>query len=249
MMSQYQPDVVVILGDLLDEGYVASDEEFFQYEEWFKDIYDVDPSTRILLAGDNDVGGEDEPIDIHKLKRHEKYFGPVNEIVTVKNWQFFKVNTLGFLRYEFTSQHEKNAMESLNTFMATALRKLDKNKHTLVFSHLPLRYWDAYFAVKVMNNIKPKAIFSGHDHKAKYRMYKTGIFSTEEYVQPTCSYRMGSIHMGIGVVILEENGSFHYTILKLPQRFFYLILYAVVSVLCLLYILLSVLCKIPRFNS
>lgn len=79
-----------------------------------------------------------------------------------------------------------------------------------------------------MNNIKPKAIFSGHDHKvgfykisknichnwksgilhwefcfqAKYRMYKTGMFSTEEYVLPTCSYRMGSIHMGIGVAIL-----------------------------------------------
>ena len=46
---------------------------------------------KIHLAGDNDVGGEAEALNLHNLRRHEKYFGPTNEIVSFNNWQFVKV--------------------------------------------------------------------------------------------------------------------------------------------------------------
>ena len=46
---------------------------------------------RIHLAGDNDIGGEAEPIEAHLLTRHEKHFGPTNEIIKFDNWQFVKV--------------------------------------------------------------------------------------------------------------------------------------------------------------
>ena len=65
------------------------------FKEWFDDIYTVPKSVkRIHLAGDNDIGGEGEPIETNKLTRHEKYFGPTNEIINFKNWQFVKVYAL-----------------------------------------------------------------------------------------------------------------------------------------------------------
>lgn len=239
-VNRVEPDVVVLLGDLLDEGYVSSDEKFLQYKEWFEDIYTVPSSVkRIHLAGDNDIGGESEPIEANLLTRHEKYFGPTNEIIKFNNWQFLKLSTLSFLRYfRFTTADERRIFDNLNMFMTSSVKKLDENKHTLVLSHLPLGYWDPHFALKVLNNINPRVIFTGHDHKPKYRMYKVGSFSTEEHVVPTCSYRMGTIDMGFGVAMLGENGSFHYTVLKLPRRYFFLYFYIVACTFSVLYIIL-----------
>ena len=40
--------------------------------------------------------------------------------------------------------------------------------------------------------------------QAKYKVYKSDRFSTEEHVVPTCSYRMGTLDMGFGVAILSK---------------------------------------------
>ena len=42
------------------------------------------------------------------------------------------------------------------------------------------------------------------DIQAKYKVYKSDRFSTEEHVLPTCSYRMGTMDMGFGVAILSK---------------------------------------------
>ena len=174
-LNRVKPNVVIILGDLLDEGLVASNEQFLQYKEWLEDIYAVPKSVkRIHLAGDNDIGGEAEPIEAHLLTRHEKYFGPTNEIFEFDNWRFVKLNTLSFLRYfRFTTEDERWIFNNLQTFVTSTVEKLDSSKQTVVLSHLPLGYWDPNFAIKVLRNIKPKVIFSGHDHKVKRsRTYK-----------------------------------------------------------------------------
>ena len=61
---------------------------------------------------------------------------------------------------------------------------------------------------QVMENKRFTVKFS--NFQAKYRMYKYGGFSTEEHVVPTCSYRMGTTDMGIGVAILGESNKFGY---------------------------------------
>ncbi|XP_028406418.1 LOW QUALITY PROTEIN: metallophosphoesterase 1 homolog [Dendronephthya gigantea] len=238
-LNQVKPDVVVILGDLLDEGYIASDDEFYQYKEWFEDIYRV-PETvkRIHLAGDNDIGGEDEPLGQTYSQGMRNILEQLIEVIEFNKWQFLKLNTLSFLRYfRFSIPDEKIIYNNLNKYMKSSPQKLDDNKHTIVLSHLPLHYWDPNFAIKVLNNVNPRILFSGHDHKAKYRIYKLPSFTTEEHVVPTCSYRMGTSDIGIGIAILGEKGSFQYTVLRLPGRYSFLYFYGVVGALMFLYIL------------
>ncbi len=43
----HAPDVVVYLGDLLDEGSKASNEEYETYYDRFKDVFRTSDSTRV----------------------------------------------------------------------------------------------------------------------------------------------------------------------------------------------------------
>lgn len=67
------------------------------FKDWFEDIYNIPATVKTIhLAGDNDIGGEAEPIESSLLKRHEKSFGPTNEVIKFKNWQFLKVSAFTY---------------------------------------------------------------------------------------------------------------------------------------------------------
>ena len=53
----YNPDVIVFLGDLMDEGSEGTDEELRGYVKRFHSIYDT-KAIKIYVPGDNDIGGE-----------------------------------------------------------------------------------------------------------------------------------------------------------------------------------------------
>jgi hypothetical protein len=47
---------------------------------------------KIFLAGDNDIGGEGpDYLSKPKVERFTKLFGPINEVINVKSFQFIKV--------------------------------------------------------------------------------------------------------------------------------------------------------------
>lgn len=41
------PHVVVFLGDILDEGSIATNEEYGRYMKRFYDVFNVDPSVKV----------------------------------------------------------------------------------------------------------------------------------------------------------------------------------------------------------
>lgn len=51
-------NLTIFLGDLIDEGYSASDSDFELYVKRFKNIFPVPESNALYLPGDNDIGGE-----------------------------------------------------------------------------------------------------------------------------------------------------------------------------------------------
>lgn len=51
-------NLTIFLGDLIDEGYSASDSEYEIYVKRFKKIFPVPDSKALYLPGDNDIGGE-----------------------------------------------------------------------------------------------------------------------------------------------------------------------------------------------
>lgn len=85
-----QPDVVIFLGDLFDEGSIANgDEEFMQYYHRFSSIFLELVSSQgtpvVVVPGDNDVGGEGHDMRaVHKTARFRKLFGG-NLVVSLKS--------------------------------------------------------------------------------------------------------------------------------------------------------------------
>jgi len=99
-----QPDVVVFLGDIMDEGHISSDEQFDADLSRFRSVFplpaeDLTPVT-VFVPGDNDVGGEGDPLLPDIVQRFERIFEPSIEPVTYKNIEFFKINKMTALFQE-----------------------------------------------------------------------------------------------------------------------------------------------------
>ncbi|RCN53473.1 Ser/Thr phosphatase family protein [Ancylostoma caninum] len=68
-----QPDLIVFLGDLFDEGLEASDTEIKWTISRFSDVFDSS-IPKVFISGDNDVGGEAEPVQSHLTTRFSHLF-------------------------------------------------------------------------------------------------------------------------------------------------------------------------------
>jgi hypothetical protein len=90
--SHVQPEVVVFLGDLIDEGTTATDSEFRRYHDRFKMIFKVCGGARaVYLPGESDIGGESETVKWETVQRFAKHFGKPNFVMNFKGLDFVKV--------------------------------------------------------------------------------------------------------------------------------------------------------------
>lgn len=172
-VSAYNPQVVVFLGDLIDEGSESDEETFKYHAERFKAIYDFrSVKTSIYIAGDNDVGGEGgDPITDEKIQRFKDRFPPkpvyifrgtsgvdissVDEALRNSNSE---VTTVEIIPVSLLTQKNPSEWGELNP----------PSKHTfrIVVSHLPvLTTQNSQFSVTVLSHVQPSVIFSAHDHK------------------------------------------------------------------------------------
>ncbi|XP_021925589.1 DNA polymerase beta isoform X2 [Zootermopsis nevadensis] len=204
------PHVVVFLGDILDEGSIATNEEYGRYMKRFYDVFNVDPSVKfVFLPGDNDIGGETEPLTIGKMERFQRTFRQ-SGIIQLGHTDMFKVNRLAYTipKLEINARH------------------LQGNRTRIVFSHLPLLLRPSSFVQQVVTQIHPHAIFTAHDHKSLHISanaetgeerfvevfppstgpvwnFQLNVGLVHELMVPTCSYRMGAVDMGFGVAAFE----------------------------------------------
>lgn len=97
-LAHTRPDIVCFLGDLLDEGSVASDEEFMRYVQRFKRIYEPLPDgVRVLhSAGDNDIGGETaaDVVTEEKVRRFGRNFHVADHVDVLNRTRVVNVNLL-----------------------------------------------------------------------------------------------------------------------------------------------------------
>ncbi|KAF5293011.1 hypothetical protein FQA39_LY13780 [Lamprigera yunnana] len=237
-----EPNVVIFLGDLFDEGSTATDEEFKIYLERFFTIFPKSNITYIWIPGDNDIGGEfTDFITANKIQRFNKGFAQ-DDIVVYKNIRFLKVNRL---------THQMPTAKNLTT----------TNFTNIILSHINILPLPTLFVDKVLDEFRPKVLFTAHTHKATIVTTKeesrndrlitpVNDHATELYrydlnqqniieaVVPTCSYRMGTSKIGYGFAVLESN-ILTYTVLWTPSRFLQLIIYGVCCILLLFYLLCS----------
>ncbi|KAK3703619.1 hypothetical protein QZH41_019164, partial [Actinostola sp. cb2023] len=208
--------------DLIDEGCTATDQEFLEYknalqlsllcvihfQERFQSIFYVpDGIHTIYLAGDNDVCGEGPDIlTSHNVERFTKYFGPVNDVINIKSYQFVKINTVSFLRFSPPAyKEEKPTYDSTLSFFRDISSHLRDGSTVILLAHVPLPYLPSNLYDKFLSKLKPKVSLAGHLHKdiqVYHNPKKSGDATFWEYVIPTCSYRMGTKQIGAGVLII-----------------------------------------------
>ncbi|KAK3913847.1 Cell division control protein 1 [Frankliniella fusca] len=267
-MSHVQPDAVVFLGDLMDEGNRADDDEFKRYVKRFFSIFHINNNLEtFFLPGDNDIGGENgDPILPSTVQRFRQIFHKKAELI-VGSSHIIKVNPV----LEPIPQLNSNLLSSEKSIR-------------IAVSHFPLLGMSTPFTEKILREFKPHLIFSAHSHLSRLRgpsmmspsplTKKLGpvpfgrkdrskevdfddgwksITDVHEIEVPTCSYRMGVSDMGFGFALIDETrNEFQYVVLWLPSRLKHLKLYMVAGIVFLLFSLWWCLCglgKSHKYNS
>jgi hypothetical protein len=142
-ISTFKPQVVVFLGDLIDEGSEVEDEETYRhYSDRFHSIYEnVEEiiKTKIFIPGDNDIGGEeDDPITDEKIERFNLHF-PAKPIYRLRG-------NSGSLLEEIQTDLDSNerVVEIIPVSLLTqrldfvAIDPPTRNTFRIVVSHLPI---------------------------------------------------------------------------------------------------------------
>ncbi|XP_053966569.1 metallophosphoesterase 1 homolog isoform X4 [Anastrepha ludens] len=223
-----QPHVICFLGDLLDEGSIATQQDFKGYVKRFQRIYKTNTDIRrIHVPGDNDIGGEDgEYISNSNVRRFEEAFQSEDLFDYENMLRFFKINRM---MLDFTNPDREHNGQRLR----------------IGISHAPILIGGGPLLRSVLSELDPHVIFSGHWHESRIfihpsthvvNFYESTVRHFDlrslkekehEYLEimvPTASYRMGKMKMGLGYAVLE-NHQLSYTVLWLPSRFIYLFLY------------------------
>ncbi|XP_015524173.2 uncharacterized protein C630.12 [Neodiprion lecontei] len=245
-LAHSQPHVIAFLGDLMDEGHIASGEYFEKYKRRFDSIFQTpDDVMKIYLPGDNDVGGEEDTVSAHISDRFEfTYSQP--DTLSYKSVNFFKVNRL---------THSVPGAPSdafLNDYS-------ERNTTNVVLSHMPLLFSPGSFVQSVVKELSPQLIFSAHDHKAMHtsldmatnqlsdiwilpphenRLFhlRLDMGDIHEVQIPTCSYRMGTPYIGYGLASVDTHEKLvQFTILWQPNRFVQILVYNLVGLILIIF--------------
>ncbi|CAD5218361.1 unnamed protein product [Bursaphelenchus okinawaensis] len=226
--DNYKPDVVIFLGDLIDEMIFATQNELEMAIDRFYNVFpqfDLN-TTLIFIPGDNDIGGEVEPVHEHlKVKFAEKFLNFYSRKPIDKLLELSSVYSLSDKQvYKLTSS---------------------QNGFPILLSHVPMIRDSTKPVFEQFNdeNYDIRLILSGHDHVGEYYiqpqheqqfdrmeasrgikfLFKKGEENGVLEIQvPTISYRMGVPDMAIGALNIENTSKgyeVHYENLWLPPRY------------------------------
>ncbi|XP_032530219.2 metallophosphoesterase 1 isoform X2 [Danaus plexippus] len=199
VVDHFKPDVLVYLGDLMDEGSMATKLEYHSYVKRLAYIFDLDyPIVQVWLPGDNDIGGENEPIKFDKITEFGKVFKQPS-VIMYRNITFYKINSILYKVPQASDEPDMNVR--------------------IAVAHYPVLA-RAFYGRQVENAIHPDIYFCAHEHVSKYTKQNKNVethflsswdsrldvslddgFKYEIYV-PTCSYRMGTSKIGYGAAVI-----------------------------------------------
>ncbi|CAD7088986.1 unnamed protein product [Hermetia illucens] len=238
-----KPDIVCFLGDLLDEGSVATNDQFKNYVDRFNSIFHIDDNIKFVhIPGDNDIGGENgEYISNSNIRRFEIEFMN-NDIFDYQDRiRFFKINRM--------------LLDISNPQVET-----NKDRLRIAVSHMPILWAGGPVLRNVLKDIDPHVIFSAHWHDSRIYIYPSSspgsshfyerrveyfaldsFKSRQEYLEiavPTSSYRMGKLRIGYGFAVIDNGNVLRYTVLWTLSRFIFLALYLIWIVIAIIIIVI-----------
>lgn len=99
-MELFQPKIIVHLGDVFDEGLIASENEFAQYFNRFQALFHVDDDSsveKLIVVGNHDIGFHDriQAYEPYLRKRFEDAFNTtLVKKVSIQGIDFILVNSM-----------------------------------------------------------------------------------------------------------------------------------------------------------
>ncbi|XP_058121385.1 uncharacterized protein LOC131294955 [Anopheles ziemanni] len=250
-VEHVQPDVIIFLGDLMDEGTDSTELHFEEYYTRFGAIFPTHPTARtIYIPGDNDIGGDGrQPLNPSAKRRFRQYFSERPAWVVNDNLTIYNINRITL---EMTLK-DPRMVDSTGADVS--------DRYLRIFvSHMPVLDTPSTFTSTAIRNLKPNVIFSAHLHVSQYARihrsrvkmvnyrplsqdkrtaYKVHSFDLSyhqdtqellEIIVPTCSYRMSVPDIGYGYAVIDGT-TLKYTVLWTTRRFYQLISYLVAFVI------------------
>ncbi|XP_053202011.1 metallophosphoesterase 1 homolog [Panonychus citri] len=133
-----KPDVIIFLGDLLDEGLTVDENGFDKYVDRFEKIFSIeDPIEKIFIVGNHDIGFHDRVAAYPYLrKRWEKAFNSsLAKLVTIKGIKFISINSMAIEGADFSLVQE---MENYLSVVDEQLTKSNLPGDPILLLHFPL---------------------------------------------------------------------------------------------------------------
>ncbi|KNC76960.1 hypothetical protein SARC_10565 [Sphaeroforma arctica JP610] len=206
MVQAMKPDVVTILGDLIDEGFNGNEQTIARYHERFDSIFDSNLVPLIALAGDTDIGGHGQwdMQEFHKVHRFQKWKQEVNNQTSLHGIEFVTVNTLAFTAKKKNAETIKPANMFLDSYAPL-------NDFTIFLSHMPLEKLSDTRRETLMDKISPDLILAGHSEESTESIVVHREEKTVQWVAPTFSYKTSYARNGF-IAILIDTKTQEYTV-------------------------------------
>ncbi|EJD03179.1 Metallo-dependent phosphatase [Fomitiporia mediterranea MF3/22] len=143
-----RPDVIVFLGDMLESGrYAIDDNEYWESFRYFKSVFSSDPSTKVFFVpGNHDVGlGPTARLNAaHARRRFAKFFGPLNQKVSIGNHTLVMLDAPGLVDEDYRRAATGKTFEEWDAIPNGAVEFINKfaglgtDEPVVLFSHIPL---------------------------------------------------------------------------------------------------------------
>lgn len=206
----------------------------------------------IFVPGDNDIGGEGvEPIRPTSVNRFRKQFYERDTWQIKGNIIFYNINKI---TEEMPPIDPRAKHDNYTRIFLSHLPLLEWNSRfsrKAIDTFKPHIIFSGHHHQSLIKRMKYKKLDSpgmpnslNNDKKTAYAMNKFNLnelIDDNEILEiniPTCSYRMGTMDIGYGYAIID-NDNLYYTVLWVSQRFYQLEVYLLLLVLICLYVLVT----------
>ncbi|KIJ67631.1 hypothetical protein HYDPIDRAFT_84298 [Hydnomerulius pinastri MD-312] len=150
VVSRLHPNVVIFLGDTLASGrYVTTIAEYDEYYRTFEATFPRDASVPFyFIPGNIDIGLGDSPAlsqDSHRF--FEKYFGPLNQVVSITGHKFVLLNAPGLVEEDYRRHAHGKTYDQWTPlpggpidFLSSISGQVDSHETQpkILLSHIPL---------------------------------------------------------------------------------------------------------------
>lgn len=141
-----KPDIICFLGDLMDEGSIASNEAYQRYLNRFNNVFKTSASVKkFYIPGDNDIGGDQHDyVTAFKTNRFHRSFNETSSIVISNRLRFLNINLLTHIYPEL---NETEGISAANKLI------------NIVLTHISVLYYPGLTMKTVKNFLKMQMSF------------------------------------------------------------------------------------------